>query len=205
MFHWQFQNGYHQYEILEYLGVNNPKSSAAAEAVASLADKEGHFAHYPGGGGCFDYDAVSILTSAGYAQKNKGRNLLLKTATAILSQQNDDGGFADSHRVRPRSIRNIHSAIQHVFSGRDVARKERPSQCLKMMFPKHDRVHTHWSKYSREWSESNLWDSWFRMLTVARIECNISSNARKRWGFIDYPGIGFSRGAGETGKTGNLP
>ena len=64
MSHWQFQNGYHQYEILEYLGVNNPKSSAAAEAVASLVDKEGHFAPYPGGGGCFDYDAVSILISS---------------------------------------------------------------------------------------------------------------------------------------------
>lgn len=147
---------------------------------------------------------ILLLISSYYAHKNKGRDLLLQTATAILSQQNDDGGFADSHCVRPRSIRNIHSAIQHVFSGRDVVRRERFFQCLKMMFPKHDRVHTHWSKYSREWSESNLWDSWFRLLTLARIECNISSNAGNRWGFIDYPGIGFLRGVEETGKTGNL-
>jgi len=58
MTHLKFQNGYHQYEILEYLGVHSPQSERAHAAVASLADTEGHFALYPGGGGCYDYDAI---------------------------------------------------------------------------------------------------------------------------------------------------
>ena len=32
--------------------------------VLLMGDKSGQFAPYPGGGGCFDYDAVFILTIA---------------------------------------------------------------------------------------------------------------------------------------------
>lgn len=62
MTHLQFQNGYHQYEIFEYLGVKTSREEEAVAAVRALADPKGHFAPYPGGGGCYDYDAVSILT-----------------------------------------------------------------------------------------------------------------------------------------------
>ena len=40
----EFQNGYHQYEILDYLGVENPKAEAAAANVHLLADNDGHYA-----------------------------------------------------------------------------------------------------------------------------------------------------------------
>src|SRR5687768_16369520 len=65
MTHLQFQNGYHQYEILEYLGSHNPRRRESLDAVASLADADGHFAPYPGGGACYDYDAVFLLTPEG--------------------------------------------------------------------------------------------------------------------------------------------
>jgi hypothetical protein len=53
MSHLQFQNGYHQYELFEYLNSDGVPWATAAAAVASLADKEAHFAPYPGGGGCY--------------------------------------------------------------------------------------------------------------------------------------------------------
>ncbi|MDB2464695.1 hypothetical protein N9W55_02915, partial [Amylibacter sp.] len=65
MSHLQFQNGYHQYEIFEYLQNKKVPWNKAANNVAQLADNKGHFAPYPGGGGCYDYDATFIITGAG--------------------------------------------------------------------------------------------------------------------------------------------
>ena len=50
---------------------------------------------------------------------------------------------------------------RHIRSGRGTARVERLRYGLTLLRRRHDRIQTHWSRYSREWSESNLWDSWF--------------------------------------------
>ena len=188
--HLQFQNGYHIYEILEYLDADLPRWSETADHVASLADGEGHFAPYPGGGGCYDYDAVFMITGAGDAAVQRHRELLLRTAASILSEQNPDGGFCESGCVRPRSVSTVRKMLRHASSARGTARLERSRYGLTLLRPKHDRIQTHWSNYSREWGESDLWDSWFRMLTLARIEAALDPSRATDWGFIDYPGIG---------------
>lgn len=190
MSHLQFQNGYHQYEILEYLGVPVPSWPEVADHVAALADDEGHFAPYPGGGGCYDYDAVFMLTGAGSAAVAQHRELLLRTARSILDEQNADGGFGESQRIRPRSIHNVRRAFDHWRAGRGAARRERLRHGLTLLRHRHDRIRTHWSKYSREWGESNLWDSWFRMLTLARIDAALDPTRAAMSGFVDFPGIG---------------
>lgn len=190
MSHLQFQNGYHQYEILEYLGEHGDYWDKAADAVASLADVEGHFAPYPGGGGCYDYDAVFLLTAnPAIARRHEG--LLARTASTLLAEQNPDGGFAESLRVRPRSFDNLLRSWRHVQAASGRARVERLRQALTLQRPRHDRIDTHWSLYSRGWAESDLWDSWFRMLALARIDCAFDPSAVSRWGFINFPGIGF--------------
>ncbi|MBL11166.1 MAG: hypothetical protein CL402_11735 [Acidiferrobacteraceae bacterium] len=191
MSHLQFQNGYHQYEIFEYLGVDSVPWDRASEAVASLVDNEGHFAPYIGGGGCYDYDAIHILTGAGLNDIEGYKNILNLTANTILSEQNIDGGFCESLQVRPRSLVNILRSTDHIFSAHGDARMERLRHAITLLRPKHNRISTHWSSYSRKWDESDLWDSWFRMLTIARIDISFDSSKISRWGFIDYPGIGF--------------
>jgi hypothetical protein len=190
MSHLQFQNGYHQYEILEYLDVPDVPWDCAADAVATLADPQGRFAPYPGGGGCYDYDAVFILTATP-ASTQRHAALLKRTGNAILAEQNADGGFGESHSIRPRSAANLLRSLQHVRAAAGRARVERLRQAVTLLRPKHDRIHTHWSQYSREWDESDLWDSWFRMLTLARIECAVHPERATNWGFISFPGIGF--------------
>lgn len=188
MSHLQFQNGYHQYELLEFMEIKEVPWQRAARNVASLADPQGHFAPYPGGGGCYDYDAAFML-SADTATIDEHRALLLTTARTILSEQNEDGGFCESQYVRPRSLSNMRRTLQHIAAARGRARWERMRQGATLLRPANDRVHTHWTRYSRKWNESDLWDSWFRMLTVARVD--VALNSATDWGFIDYPGIGF--------------
>jgi hypothetical protein len=188
-----FQNGYHQYEIFDYLGVDNPMQSIAAENVARLADSQGHFAPYPGGGGCYDYDAVFILTGSKQLAEQY-RSLLIKTAQSILSEQNIDGGFSESHYIRPRSLKNVSIFIRFLIDGyrKDSgAQMESVRSFVSLMLPRNDTITNHWSVYSRRWNESDLWDSWFRMQTLARIECALGDKKTRDWGFINYPGIGY--------------
>lgn len=191
--HLQFQNGYHQHEILEYLGVENPRSEATISAVRSLADAYGHFAPYPGGGGCYDYDAVFMLTPGGRIPDSQTRGLLIRTAESIIASQNKDGGFCESQNVRPRSLANLWRFALHIFNACEnhSAMKERLRYGLALQRIKHNRIHTHWSRYSRRWDESDLWDSWFRMLTLARIEVALDPSKAVDWGFINNPGIGY--------------
>ncbi len=191
MSHLQFQNGYHQYEILEFLGVHPPLWREAANQVAGLADFEGHFAPYPGGGGCYDYDAVFLLTGVPGGLSLPFEPLLRRTAHTIVTEQSSDGGFCESLRIRPLSVDNLRRAIRHCAAGRGHVRWERSRRFLSLLRAKHERIRTHWTAYSRGWSESNLWDSWFRMLTVARIEVALCGSSSSRWGFMSYPGIGF--------------
>jgi hypothetical protein len=197
MSHLQFQNGYHQYEILEFLHANGGHWQVAADNVASLADSEGHFAPYPGGGGCYDYDAVFVITGANAQTVEKHAALLKQTALSIVSEQNADGGFCESHRVRPLSWANLGRTAAHVSRGRGAARVERLRYAVSLLRPKNARIHTHWSKYSRAWGESDLWDSWFRMLTLARISVALDVRRANEWGFIAYPGIGFHPSAAD--------
>lgn len=193
MTHLQFQNGYHQHEIFEYLGVENPCLQQTLTALRSLADREGHFAPYPGGGGCYDYDAVFMLTPHGRIPDATTRRVLEQTASTLLAEQNPDGGFCESLQVRPRSTAQLAGFVSHAWAarGNPGALRERLRYGLTLQRPKHNRIHTHWSQYSRGWNESDLWDSWFRMLALARIDVAMHPEHAGHWGFIDYPGIGY--------------
>jgi hypothetical protein len=190
--HLHVQNGYHQYEIFELLGTDNPREADAVAAAASLVDPQGHFAPYPGGGGCFDYDAVFVLTPGGRVPgRDDIRALLAQTRNTISAEQRPDGGFCESLRVRPR-LPNLPGFAERLGNARNFALLgERARYALTLQRSKHNRIHTHWSCYSRRWDEANLWDSWFRTLTIARIEIAFEPGAAVRWAFIDYPGIGW--------------
>lgn len=194
--HLQFQNGYHQYEIFEYLAYPPPLLEKAVSLIHACADRRGQFAPYFGGGGCYDYDAVSILTSPYRAISLEDGQLLVKTAKTILSEQNSDGGFSESQWIRPRSIDSILKGIGHVLVNDKSLFIERLKYFIAYQHPKHERINTHWTSYSRGWSESNLWDTWFRLQTLARIDIALNARNNHSWGFIQFPGIGYYHSQG---------
>jgi len=193
----QFQNGYHQYEIFDYLGVETGRETKLVNELLKLADRAGQFAPYPGGGGCFDYDAIYLLHSLSrFADSDELTNLFRTTLKTISLSQNSDGGFAENLWVRPRSFQKF------LFAANDACKCLSQPQVLKekvlylctLQRPKHNQIKTHWSPEPRYWSESNLWDSWFRMLTLARCWAAVEPETQILWDWSQGPGIGHSNG-----------
>jgi len=186
-----FQNGYHQWEIFSYLNQYPSGIKDAARTVASLQDRTGHFSPYPGGGGCYDYDAAYILLTykkiaSDYMYDQKLKLLL----DALILEQNDDGGFAETQSFINGINLNYKGILNHIPSTQFGVSAERFVEILKRIRHKHRKIHTHWSLYSRDWDESNLWDSWFRVLTILRIALDLGLIEGVKVNSINFPGIG---------------
>lgn len=190
--HLQFQNGYHQYEIFYYLKCESKIIRPQMESfVKMLVDKFGHFSPYPGGGGCFDYDAVFLLTLLKDKNDIK-KEILSKVYASILNYQNIDGGFCESKKIRPINLNYFKNIICHVYDKPSYAKTESLKYCLNLIRKKHSKIKTHWTVYDRDWNESNLWDSWFRVLSIFKIDQFLEKSSTN-WGIINYPGIGYYR------------
>ena len=50
-------------------------------------------------------------------------------------------------------------------------------------------IKNHFSENPYHWNKPNLFATWFRVLSIAKIETHMDLN--KKWKFINFPGIGF--------------
>ena len=188
----QFQNGFHQYVIFDYLKLNSSNKDNIAESVIHLIDQDGHFAPYPGGGGCFDYDAIYFLMRADNNFIKKNKQILINLIYSIINLQDLDGGFSESKNIRPRNIKNLMKFIKHLFfSPNNLVRKEKLKYFITLQRNKHNKIINHWSAGGYGWSESNLWDSWFRVMVVAAID-NKLKITNLDWKYTNFPGIGYN-------------
>lgn len=142
------------------------------------------------------------MTGAGQAPRYEA--LLLRTLRGILSVQNPDGGFGESRDVRRRTLDNRGKGLRHISIRTAAGRSERLWWFVNLQRPKHSHISTHRTTRGRRWHESNLWDSWFRMLTNARICEALGIEREGPWGFISYPGVG-SNGGLERGASAKGP
>lgn len=185
----QFQNGYHQYEIFEYLKINYAPWNTAAKSTLLMADKYGHFAPYPGGGGCYDYDATFMLTSE-FVDDIGQLNILKKTLSSILNEQNSDGGFCESKFIKYHKLPNIRNIISHILHQPAHIRLWSIYMNLNLCRFKHRNIYSYWAHPYREWDESNSWDTFFRLLTIYRI-CNyLNLEEKNLFQINNFPGIG---------------
>ena len=107
----------------------------------------------------------------------------------IILEKNNDGGFCLNKKIRPRKISNIMGIIEHLIDSKNIyIFFERFKHSCAYQLPKYDENKNQFSVDSFKWNESNLWDTWFRVLTLAKIEKYLIG--KKKWGFIDFPGLG---------------
>jgi len=186
----QFQNGFHQYEMLHYPVLRSDEATeTAAQNTARMADGSGQFAPYPGGGGCYDYDAIALIAAA--RNPRAFAHLVTRTLNTLLASQNDDGGFCESTLVRPRTVKNLTRQLAHCTNLAYPGVGERIRYFATLLQPKHNLVVTHWTKRHRGWNESDLWDTWFRLMSIATMDKILETASGIKWHFINYPGIGY--------------
>ena len=154
----QFQNGYHQYEILEYLKFDKIPWDIAANKTLLLSDKIGHFAPWPGGGACYDYDAIFMLTSK-FVDEFGQKAVLRKTLDTILNEQNSDGGFCESKYMKNDLLIKVLNIIKHIFNQPTHIKLWSLFINLNLLRYKHRYIITDWTKTHREWDGPMPWDT----------------------------------------------
>jgi prenyltransferase beta subunit len=192
-----FQNAFHQFVIYNYWDRPIPRHKRIADIVLSLQDKDGHFSPIPGGGGCWDYDAADILINCGHKRgyrKEDIESALLRLFFAILRGQNEDGGFCESKK-RPSNPTEVLGAMRFVLSNHNLyPMYYRLRSILNVARPRKSMIQTYWTRIGREWGESDLWDTWFRCLTLAEISESIEFNnplENLNWNFHKFVGLGY--------------
>ena len=185
----QFQNGYHQYEIFEYLEFDKIPWDLAAKKTLLMSDRYGHFAPWPGGGACYDYDAVFMLTSK-FVNDIHQEKALRKTLTSIITNQNLDGGFCESKSMKNNLLMRFLDTIKHIFTQPSHLRLWSLFVNLNLARHKHRHIITHWTKKHRKWDESNAWDTFFRLSTIYRICNRLNLREKDLFHINNFPGIG---------------
>lgn len=167
-----FQNAFHQFVIYNYWSRRISRHKNIVDIVLSLQDVDGFFAPTPGGGACWDYDAADILINCGYKRgyrKKEIKDVLVHLYFAILRGQSEDGGFCES-RKRPSSSRDIMTHSKFIFSGCNPELwYYRLRATLGASRRKEESIKTHWTCKGRLWGQSDLWNTWFKCLSLAEI------------------------------------
>lgn len=185
----QFQNGYHQYEIFEYLEIEKIPWDLAAKKILSMSDNYGQFAPWPGGGACYDYDAIFILTSKFVNDINQNQ-ILTKTLKSILINQNMDGGFCESRFMKNNLYLRFLDVFKHIYFQPKHLKIWSIFVNLNLVRYKHRHIITHWTKTQRKWDESNAWDTFFRLLAISRICNRLDFSEKDLFKINNFPGIG---------------
>lgn len=193
-----YQNAYHQFEIYNYYNRPIPNIDKIIDILLSIQGSHGSFSPgIKGGyGSCWDYDAASILASSINNKIGYRTNDIIKSLNrlkfSIIYKQNDDGGFPQLNS-KDMSVNYI-QLLPHIFSG-----GLKPLLWFERLFLLYSRglanirnknqIKTSWANTPRKIAESNLWDSWFSLLTIGIIDTSI--NNCEMYNFHRSIGIGY--------------
>ena len=95
------------------------------------SDSNGFFAPYPGGGGCYDYDAASVLSRCTDDQQRLVRKNLLRLANSIIATKAQDGGFSETKMIRPLTPSLIATWALHCLDHRPLVFLRECGICLR--------------------------------------------------------------------------
>jgi hypothetical protein len=190
------QNGFHQFVIYFYWRREIPKINKIVDVALMSQDKQGFFAPTLGGEACHDYDAVHILAMARRTtdyRKDEIEVCLRRAFDAILSTQNSEGGFCQSKCMLAGLTDFFRYIPIYLSNSTPYLWYYRARSCLRTFF-KQDKPVYAWAEKGRSSQGSNLWDTWFRCLTLADIENTLDSHKktdRVCWKFHKTIGLGY--------------
>jgi len=158
----------HQYLVYHFHGREPPHLRAAVDRVLRMQYPDGRFWPVPGGGSCYELDALEIL-AVGRAWNDHRRDEVGEAARramdVVLASRNADGGFswaarrwfdaADAWRALARTgdVRTRLWTLRALANAHVLRREE--------------ARRTAWVEGSHPVGVSSVYDTWFRLLTLA--------------------------------------
>ena len=192
----RFQNSFHQFIIYEYWNRPINYSNTIVDNILKCQDHKGHFAPWPGGSGCYDYDAIHTLIKFGL-NNNYKEELIIEALNHNLKAQQDnqnhDGGFCES-RERPYSIMYAlnKNNLKFILNGDSIEIiYQRMRHTLSVSRVINNKINNHWSDKSKYWDQSDLWNTWFRTLSIAEIISALNEDDTY-FSFHKFVGLGYN-------------
>ncbi|MBD3338121.1 MAG: hypothetical protein GF353_03360 [Candidatus Lokiarchaeota archaeon] len=191
-----FQNALHQFIIYKYHNRPYPNIQKAIKRIKILRDNEGLFNKTPGGFGCYEYDALEYIVH--YFSKNKAdeqlKKILLKSMNGILSLQKADGGFPLMDDIKYDLWGFLRYSRFFLSCNNPQILLYRLKIYLKSTIRKFHKQRTYynWSNEGTRTTESNLWDTWLRCLSIALISNILKLDTANLFRFHKFIGIGYN-------------
>ncbi len=185
---WAYQNAVHQITIFKFWDKELVNYKESVDMIIQHSDQNGTFALLPGGGACWDYDAIHILNFLGIKKGYRVeeiKRIFKKTYNHILSTK-DDSGFCENNYVQ--NIKFLKDINEFYYKGNPISSILRLREFLDSRKSNFSHYPA-WSNCPIKLSESDLWSIWFRNLTLAEIENTMIDS--KEWKFQKFPGLGF--------------
>lgn len=166
-----FQNALHQLVVYDYWNRPLGRQEKMVDTIIALQGPDGHFDMTPGGSACMDYDAIHFLANVLCwmdCRKSEVTATLRKAFYSLIANQNSDGGFCQS-RAKPKRLGDLIRQAPYYFKGNNpYLWYYRLRKAVGVMM-RPDQITTGWVPEARRWDQSNLWDTWFRLLAMAVI------------------------------------
>lgn len=190
----------HQFLIYNYKSRRTMYPERVIDRTLHLQQADSLFSPTLGGAGCDDFDALHVLCHLYQTESYRRADIraaLEKALHALFPTQNRDGGFAWGRRWR-FGVGDWSRVLGNAASRRDpLLLYVTTRAALAGQRHLHKKIETGWSSTGRGWEQSNLWDTWFRTLTIAEIETVLCPNApTTEWKSLGAPNFGWFLCAG---------
>jgi hypothetical protein len=161
----------HVYQFYDFCGREISHVRAIVDSTLALQNPYGLFGSRFGGA-CEDFDGVEVLCMIAKRYDYKGETVKgasCNTYRAIGNKQNPDGGF--SYYLDTRS--GIKRALDAIRSRKYVYR------------------YGGWQRMQNDGLKSDLWATYFRILTMAKVERLLNLEGHHQYTFYSLPGWGY--------------
>jgi len=189
---------FHQFVVYNFVGRPIRHADRIVDRVLMMQQPDGMYSPWPGGASCYELDAVDVLVHLYWRhdyRRDEIRKALRRLLTAVLANQNRDGGFCWGHRPATYWKEYVRASMEF-FSHRSLLYWYLSCRgILVSQLGRHMVLRNGWAKEPRAVNESSLFDTWFRCLTIAEISHVLTDLpwAQYPWRFLTVPGLGWFR------------
>jgi hypothetical protein len=187
---------YHQFTLFHYANRPLRYPEQIIDRTLFLQQPDGMYSPHSGGATCYELDAADILIQLHRRHLYRTHDIqsaLRRVLVGTLSNQNPDGGFCWG-RPRPFGLAGYSRLAGSIFQHRSpVYWYLSWRSALAIQARPNPQLRTGWADQPRAWTESSIFDTWFRCLTIAEISHVLTDipYAQMNWQYLSVPGLGW--------------